>query len=210
MTPISCVHAGRVIDFDQRQAMPVGRHERQALRLQHELGAVEEIPRVLTGDRELRLRDHLAHGRARQRRPRLAAHIRQRRKILARQRLHPRVETVRRDLDAVLVLLDPDVRFRQRLDDLVELLRRQRQRAAFGDRRLTPAAQRDFEIGRQHPHFVALRLDQHVREDRNRVLALDDALEKLQFSQKVILADNKFHRCSDLERSGVSAFNGAG
>ena len=36
--------------------------------LQHELGAVEEIPRVLAGDRELRLRDHLPHRRARQRR----------------------------------------------------------------------------------------------------------------------------------------------
>jgi hypothetical protein len=41
---------------------------------------------------------------------------------------------------------------------------------------------------------VALGLDQNVGEDRNRVLAFDDALEKLQFSQKLILPDNKFHR----------------
>ena len=186
--------AGRVLDFDQRQTMAVGRHQRQALRLEHELRAVEKEPRVLAGDRELRLGHHLAHGRARQRRARLAAHVRQRREVLARQRLHPRVEPVRRDLDAVLVLLDPDVGLRQRLDDLVELLRRQRQRSALRDRRRAAAAQRDFEIGRQHPHLVALRFDQHVGEDGNRVLALDDALEKLQFSQKVILPDDEFHR----------------
>ena len=62
------------------------------------------------------------------------------------------------------------------------------------DRRLTAASQRDFEIGGQHPHLVALGLDQHVRENRNRVLPLDDALEKLQFSQKLSLPDNEFHR----------------
>ena len=36
-------------------------------------------------------------------------------------------------------------------------------------------------------------LDEHVREDRNRVLALDDALEELQFSQQVCLPDDKLH-----------------
>ena len=35
--------------------------------------------------------------------------------------------------------------------------------------------------------------DQQVREDRDGVLPLDDALEKLQFSQKFILPDNKLH-----------------
>ena len=57
-----------------------------------------------------------------------------------------------------------------------------------------PAAQRDLEIGREHPNLVSLRFDEHVCEDRNRVLPLDYALEKLQFSQKLILPDNEFHR----------------
>ena len=42
-------------------------------------------------------------------------------------------------------------------------------------------------------HLVAVRFDQHVREDRDRVLALDDALEQLQFAQQIGLADDQFH-----------------
>ena len=79
------------------------------LRLQHELRAVQEIPRVFSGDRELRLRDHLLDRRSRQRRACRAADIRQRRKVFARQRLHPRVEPIGRDFHAVLVLFDSNV-----------------------------------------------------------------------------------------------------
>ena len=47
---------------------------------------------------------------------------------------------------------------------------------------------------------------QHVRQDRNRVLALDDALEQLQFSQKVVLPDDKFHAVlTSKEGAGVGA-----
>ena len=70
-------------------------------------------------------------------------------------------------------------------------------------RRRAPAAQADLEIGREQSHLVALRFDQHVGENRNRVLSLDDSLEKLQFSQKVVLADDKFHGCADLEMGGA-------
>ena len=42
-------------------------------------------------------------------------------------------------------------------------------------------------------HGVALRLEQHVGQDRNRVLALDDALEQLQFFEQIGLSDDKFH-----------------
>jgi hypothetical protein len=108
-----------------------------------------------------------------------AARLRQGREILARKRLHPRVESIRRNLDAVLVLFDPDVRFRKRLDDFVQLLRRQRERSAFGDGGLTPASQSNFEIRGEHAYFIALGLDQYVRQDRDRVLPLNDALEEL-------------------------------
>ena len=102
-------------------------------------------------------------------------------------------EPIRRDLDPVFVFLDADVGFRQRLDDLVELLRRQRQRPALGDRRVTPAAQPDLEVGRQELHFAVRRFDEHVGENRDGVLALDDALEELQFAQQIRLADDQFH-----------------
>ena len=195
-----------MLHFDQRQAMAVGRHQRQALGPENELRAVEEVARVLAGDRELRLRDHLPHCRSRQRRACGSAGIRQRRKVLARQRLHARVESVRRYFDAVAILFDPNVGFGKRLHDLVELLRRQRQRSALCHSRLATAAQRDFEIGREHADLIALRFDQHVGEDGNGVLPLDDALEKLQFSQKLILPDNEFHRlCGDLEQSRSAA-----
>ena len=70
-----------------------------------------------------------------------------------------------------------------------------------------PRPERDFEIGRQQANLVSLGFHQHVRKNRNRVLALDDALEKLQFSQKVSLPGNEFHRrVDDLEQSGVAAF----
>ena len=51
----------------------------------------------------------------------------------------------------------------------------------------------DFEIGREQLHLVAVGLDQHVRENGNRVLSLDDALEELQFAQQIGLPDDKFH-----------------
>ena len=41
----------------------------------------------------------------------------------------------------------------------------------------------DLEIRCQKAHFCAFCFHEHVRQDRNRVLAFDDSLEKLQFSQ---------------------------
>jgi hypothetical protein len=75
---------------------------------------------------------------------------------------------------------------------------------------MASAPQCDLEVGSEHADLVALGLDEHVGKNRNRVLALHDALEKLQFSQKLILPDNKFHRlCGDLKRSGRSAVDGS-
>ena len=145
--------------------------------------------------------DHLLQRRrARPRSTCGAAGFGQRRKVFARQRLHPRVEPIGRDLDAALVFGDADVGLRQRLDDLVELLRRQRQRSALRDRRRALAAQPDLEIGGEKLHLLAVRLHQHVGQNRDRVLAFDDPLKKLQFSQKVVLSDDKFHGCADLEK----------
>jgi hypothetical protein len=58
---------------------------------------------------------------------------------------------------------------------------------------MASASQRDLEISCQHPDLVALCFDKDIREDGNGIFPLDDALEKLEFSQKLILPDNKFH-----------------
>ena len=36
------------------------------------------------------------------------------------------------------------------------------------------------------------------------VFSLNDPLKELQFSQKIVLADDKFHGCADLEMGGGS------
>ena len=81
--------------------------------------------------------------------------------------------------DLHAILSDPDIGLWQSLYDLVELLRRKRKRPALGDGGLAPASQRNLEIGCEHPHLIALRLDQDIGEDGDGVLPLDDALEKL-------------------------------
>ncbi len=87
---------------------------------------------------------------------------------------------------------------------LTEFLRGKSQRSALRQLCLTPTAQRNLEIGREHSHLVAFGFDEHVCEDGNRVFALYNALEKLQFSQKLILPDNEFHRLvGDLGGVGV-------
>jgi hypothetical protein len=40
---------------------------------------------------------------------------------------------------------------------------------------------------------AAHRLDEHVRQDGNRVLPLDNPLEELQFAQQICLPDDKLH-----------------
>ena len=183
-------HARRMVHVDERQAMAIRGYQSQTLRLDHELGAVQEIPCVFAGNRELCLGDHFANRCARKRCTGLSTEIRQRRKVFARECLHARIKMVRRNFDAVLVLFDPDVRFRQSLHNFVEFFCWQRQRTTLRHSCVTLAAQRYFEIGREHPNLIAFGFKQHIRKDRNRVLALDDALEKLQFSQKLSLADN--------------------
>ncbi len=180
-------------DRNQRQPVTVGGHQAHRIGLQDEQRAIEEIPGVLPGDRKLRFADHLLQHVARERRRAVAGRFRQGGEVVARQRLHARVEAIRGHLDAVSVLLDPDVGFRQRLEDLVELLRRQGERARLGNRRVAPAPQPDLEIRREEPYFPVRSFDEHVGEDGNRVLALDDSLEQLQFAQQIRLADDQFH-----------------
>ena len=104
---------------DERQAVPVGRDHAHRVVTQHEQGAVQEVARVLTGNRKLRLRDHLAQRLAVDSPPRRSVdRIGHRGKVVLRQRLHPRLEAVRRHLDGSdLLFFDADVRFRKLLHD---------------------------------------------------------------------------------------------
>jgi hypothetical protein len=170
--------------------MPIGRDQAHGIRLQHEQRPVQEVPRVLSGNGKLRFRHHFPETRSRHRGDLGAGGFGQRGEVFARQRLHAGIEAVGRDFHRALLFSDPHVGLGQRLDDLVELLGRQRERAALGHRRSALAAQTNFEISREKLDLLPLRLDQHVGENGNRVLALDDSLEKLQFSQKVVLPDD--------------------
>src|SRR5262249_5891164 len=91
---------------------------------------------------------------------------------------------------------------RKRADDFVQLLCRKGERSAFRNRCGTLAAKSDLEVGGEKSNLVAFRFHQHIGQDGNRVLAFHDSLKKLQFSQKVVLSDDKFHGCADLEKGG--------
>ena len=54
-------------------------------------------------------------------------------------------------------------------------------------------AQAHLEVRGRQAHCVALGLDQHVGQNRNRVLAFDDALEQLQLFEEIGFSDDKFH-----------------
>src|SRR5581483_5113954 len=123
-----------------------------------------------------------------------------RRKLARRQRLHPRLEAVGRDRHALaaLVFLDANFRLRQRADNLEELLGREREDARRGDRRFALRPHADVEIRGEQRRLVVAGVDQDVREDRNRVLPFDDALEQGELFQKIVLADDEFHGQDDL------------
>jgi hypothetical protein len=122
--------------------------------------------------------------------------------VAHRHRRHLRLEAIGRHGDVVAVLRARlHVAVGQRPHDLVELLRRERDGSRFLDGGFTAARQRHLDIGGEQADAVcAVGFDQHVRQDGNRVLALDDLLEELQLTHKVGLPGDEFHVCDDLER----------
>ena len=157
--------------------MTVGRDERETVRLDDELRAIEKVAGVLACDRKLRFRDHFLQRLTRKRGASRSGCFRQTGEILPRERLHPRIESVRRDFDAVLVFDDPDISLRKGLDDLVEFLCWERQRSTLTNRSRASTSQRHFEVGRQESYLFPFCLDEHVRKNWNGVLSLDNALE---------------------------------
>jgi len=91
--------------------------------------------------------------------------------------------------------------FRQLADDIEQSVGRDGGRAGIGDVGLDPLVDLEVEIGRHQPEAGAaaagialLGLDQHVREDRNRVPPLDHRVNVTQALQKRGPLDRRLHR----------------
>ncbi len=190
-----------VLHDDQRETVAVGGHERHRVGLEDELGAVQVVARVFAGDRKLRLGDHLRERLAldawpwRRRRPRGGSENLPCGSVgIFELNWPPEI----RDGRAALFEFDVHVAVRQRPNHFVKLLRRQRDRAWLAHGRFAAAAQGNFEVRGQQRHFIAAGFEQHVRQDGNRVLALDDLLEKLQFPHKIGFPGDQFHSAANL------------
>ena len=70
---------------------------------------------------------------------------------------------------------------------------------------VTVTAQAYLEIGRDKRDLLGFGFHQDIGENGNRIFSFHDSLKKLQFSQEVVLADDDFHVCADLEKSGLRA-----
>jgi hypothetical protein len=77
----------------------------------------------------------------------------------------------------------------QRAQQVVQLARRHRGRDPGLRRSVGKRGDLHLEIGRRELERAVLRLDQHVREDRQRVPALDDAGDRLEGLQERVAGD---------------------
>jgi hypothetical protein len=61
------------------------------------------------------------------------------------------------------------------------------------DVRLTATADRNVQVGCRDAQLPRARLGEHVRQHRDRTLALDDALDEVQLADEIVLPDAEFH-----------------
>ena len=178
----------------ERQPMTVRRDHPDVFSLECEQDAVERIARLVVRHREARLREHLAQHLGLDAHPRLRRRRHHRRKIVGRQADHPIGRAAAPEGDRhVLRDLECDRGGRQLLHDLGELPRRHRDRALGGDLRRHRHPRADLQIGRGQAHAVACRLEQHVREDRQRLPRLDDVLNHLEAFEERVAVNYYFH-----------------
>ena len=145
--------------------------------LKHEQDTVECIARLVVRHREARLGEHLAQHLGLDAHPRLRRRGHHGRKVVGRQTDHPigRAATPQAHRH-VLGDLQRDRGGRQLLHDLGELSRRQRDRALRTDLRRDRDPRANLEVGRGQAHTVARRLEQDVRENRQRLARFDYVL----------------------------------
>src|SRR5216117_3870336 len=82
---------------------------------------------------------------------------------------------------------------REFLDDLTELPGRDRDGPLRRDLRGDRDARSDLEVGRSHPHRLAVGLEKYVRQNRKRLARLDDVLHHLQAFHERVPVDYDFH-----------------
>ncbi|MFK4607304.1 hypothetical protein ABIF57_006756 [Bradyrhizobium diazoefficiens] len=145
-----------------------------------ELGAVDQPLDVLGGERE-RMR-HVAGGQIRE--------------VILRQRLEreARAAGADRQHGAVAVGLEHDLgAVRQLAHDVVEHVRRHGGGAGSRGFRGQGFRHLEVEVGRLQRQFRVLGPDQHIAEDRNRIAALDHAVDMAQRFQELRAFDRNLH-----------------
>ena len=175
--------------------MPVGGHQPGVLAGQREEHPVQRVARLVVRDREAGRGQHLAQ------------RLRLEPDPCGLCRRHDGREVVRRHTDElvgsaaaleahrrVVLHAQGEIRCRQLLDDLGQLARRHRDSALAGD----PGRHRDacahLEIRRRQAHRLAVRLEQDIGEDRQRLTRLDDVLDHLQALEERVTVEDDFHR----------------
>jgi hypothetical protein len=187
-------------DLDARESMPVGRDRAQHGRAPAldgvEVDTVEVIPRLLGRDRELGLVDEAAQIRWRQRE--LERHLARGEvgEIALGQRLQHEAGAAGTDLHLAGIAggLERDLRaFGELTDDVVDDVRRYGRGAALGGVGIDRLRNLDVEVGRLEAQTRAVAAQQHVREDRDGVAALDDAMHMAERPQQRRSFDRDLH-----------------
>jgi len=193
-------HAYRLAELERvlaprvREPMAIGGHHCNALLVENQERPREVVAGILGRDRKARPRDQLAEQLRGDLDALALARLGQRREILLRQAGHlvddalalDRRPAIRQDLDVY-------VAFRERPCDLVELLGPERDGARVRDLCRTPATQRDIQVRGGDLYPTLSRFDQDVRQDRNGVLPLDEALHEVKLLNQVIPSDDDLH-----------------
>ena len=175
--------------------MSVRGHEPRVLAGEREQHAVEGIARLVVRDREAGRGEHLAQHLAFEADPVRLRGGDHRREII---RGHADQLVGRRtalEADRRIVLnAQGHVGGRELLDDLGELSRGHRDGALAGDAGGHGNARAHFEIRGGDAHGLAIRLEQHVGEDRQRLTRLHDVLDHLQALEERVTVQDDFHR----------------
>ena len=170
------------------EAMAVGGNRLQRALVDHEQHAVEVIADVLLRHRELDRFQEPAQVALRQRqRLHLVLPLTDARVIGGGQRLQVEARAAGAHRHPAAGGVDVERRvLGQRAQQVLELARRDRDRLRFLAGKLRMRGDLHLEVGRRHVEAAVLLLEQHIRKNRQRVPAFDDAGDSLQrFQQRI-------------------------